>query len=174
MGKHFRSFAEEVKKNRALFVMAAPAVVLVLILMYLPMSGLVLAFKNYRYDLGVFGSEWNGVENFRYLFESGTGWLITRNTILYNLLNLITAQAMAVIIAIFITEINQKIFKKVTQSVILLPYFISWVVVGVFVFNIFNYETGILNNVLKSLGIDPVNMYSIPGAWPWIICAFNA
>ena len=174
MGKHFRSFAAEVKKNRALFVMAAPAVILVLVLMYLPMSGLILAFKNYRYDLGVFGSEWNGFENFRYLFESGTGWLITRNTILYNLLNLVTSQALAVIIAIFITEINQKIFKKITQSIILLPYFISWVVVGVFVFNIFNYETGLLNGILKSFGADPVNMYSMPGAWPWIICAFNA
>lgn len=154
--------------------MAAPAVILVLVFMYLPMSGLVLAFKNYRYDLGVFGSEWNGFENFRYLFESGTGWVITRNTILYNLLNLVTSQALAVIIAVFITEINQKVFKKITQSVILLPYFISWVVVGVFVYNIFNYETGILNGIIKSLGGEAINMYGIEGAWPWIICGFNA
>lgn len=174
MGKHFRSFADEVKKNKALFVMAAPAVILVLVFMYLPMSGLVLAFKNYRYDLGVFGSDWNGFENFRYLFESGTGWAITRNTILYNLLNLVTSQALAVMIAVFITEINQKVFKKITQSVILLPYFISWVVVGVFVYNIFNYETGILNGIIQSLGGEAVNMYGIKGAWPWIICGFNA
>ena len=79
---------------------------------YLPMSGLVLAFKNYRYDLGVFGSEWNGFANFEYLFSSGTGWLITRNTVVYNLLNLVTSQLLAVLIAIFISEINKKIFKK--------------------------------------------------------------
>ena len=174
MGKHFRNFADEVRKNRMLFLMAAPAVILVFVFMYLPMSGLVLAFKDYRYDMGVFGSAWNGVENFRYLFESGTGWVITRNTILYNLLNLFTSQALAVVIAVFITEINKKIFKKVTQSVILLPYFISWVVVGVFVYNIFNYENGLLNGLLNSFGMDPINMYGVPGAWPWIICLFNA
>ena len=96
MGKHVKSFVTEVKKNRALFVMAMPAFLLVLIMQYLPMSGLVLAFKNYRYDLGVFGSEWNGFANFEYLFSSGTGWLITKNTVVYNLLNLVTSQLIAV------------------------------------------------------------------------------
>ena len=169
-----KSFAAEVKKNRALFVMILPAVLLVLILQYLPMSGLVLAFKNYRYDLGVFGSDWNGFTNFRFLFASGTGWLITRNTILYNLLNLVTSQGLAIIIAIFITEMSGKIFKKFTQSVIFLPYFISWIIVGVFVYNIFNYETGLMNSVLKAFGADPVNVYAMPGVWPFIICIFNS
>ncbi len=164
----------DIRKNPALWSMALPAIILVLVLMYLPMSGLVLAFKNYRYNLGVFGSEWNGLENFRFLFASGTGWRITRNTFLYNLLNLVTSQAIAVIVAIFISEINQRIFKKVTQSIILLPYFISWVVVGVFVFNIFNYETGFLNTIIKAFGGEPVNVYSMPGVWPFIICLFNA
>ena len=169
-----KAFMEEVKKNKALFVMAAPAVLLVLVMQYLPMSGLVLAFKNYRYAMGVFGSDWNGLANFSYLFSSGTGWLITRNTILYNLLNLITSQMLAVLIAIFITEMNGKIFKKVSQSVIFLPYFISWVIVGVFVYNIFNYETGLMNGLLTSVGFEAVNMYDKPGAWPAIICIFNS
>ncbi|MCC8103760.1 MAG: ABC transporter permease subunit [Clostridiales bacterium] len=169
-----KGFVKEFKKNKALFAMLAPAVVFVFIMQYLPMSGLVLAFKNYRYDLGVFGSEWNGFQNFRFLFASGTGWLITRNTILYNLLNLVTSQALAVIIAIFITELNGKYFKKFTQSVIFLPYFISWIIVGVFVYNIFNYETGLMNTILGYFGVDPVNVYSMPGVWPIIICCFNA
>ena len=164
----------EFKKNKALFAMILPAVLLVFIMQYLPMSGLVLAFKAYRYDRGVFGSAWNGLNNFRYLFASGTGWLITRNTILYNLLNLITSQLLAVIIAIFICEINNRIFKRVTQTVILLPYFISWVVVGVFVYSIFNYETGLINGIREALGQDPVNFYRMPGAWPIIICCFNS
>ena len=164
----------EFKKNKALFAMILPAVLLVFIMQYLPMSGLVLAFKAYRYDRGVFGSAWNGLNNFRYLFASGTGWLITSNTILYNLLNLITSQLLAVIIAIFICEINNRIFKRVTQTVILLPYFISWVVVGVFVYSIFNYETGLINGVRNALGQDPVNFYRMPGAWPIIICCFNS
>ena len=164
----------EFRKNKALFVMILPAFLLVLIMQYLPMSGMVLAFKAYRYDRGVFGSDWNGIANFRYLFASGTGWLITRNTILYNLLNLITSQLLAVIIAIFICEINNMIFKKVTQTVILLPYFISWVVVGVFVYSIFNYETGLINSMITSGGGEPVNFYSWPGIWPVIICCFNS
>lgn len=172
MKKH--GFFYELKKNRALFLMAFPAMALVLIMSYLPMSGLVVAFKNYRFDLGVFGSDWCGFENFRYLFISGTGWNITRNTIVYNLINLITSQGLAILVAIIISELNGRVFKRVTQSVIFLPYFISWVIVGTFVFNIFNYESGVLNNVRASLGMEPVNVYSMPGVWPWIVCAFNA
>ncbi len=169
-----QGLGHELKKNKALFAMILPAVLLVFIMQYVPMSGLVLAFKAYRYDRGVFGSAWNGLNNFRYLFASGTGWLITRNTILYNLLNLFTSQLLAVIIAIFITEINARIFKRVTQTVILLPYFISWVVVGVFVYSIFNYETGLINGIRNALGQEPVNFYGMPGAWPIIICLFNS
>jgi putative aldouronate transport system permease protein len=173
MGK-FSGIAREFNRNRALCVMALPAMLLVFTMAYIPMAGLVLAFKNYRYDLGVFGSAWSGFENFRYLFTSGTGFLITRNTILYNLINLITSQALAVIIAVCITEIPGSKYKKFCQSVIFLPYFISWVIVGSFVFNIFNYETGVVNNILKILGQEPVNVYSKPMLWPFIICAFNS
>jgi putative aldouronate transport system permease protein len=174
MTKYINNFAQEFKKNRALFLMIAPMVILVFVLLYLPMSGLVLAFKNYKFNLGVFRSEWNGLENFRYLFSSGTGWLITKNTILYNILNLITSQVLAIIIAIGISEMRGRYFKKISQSVIFLPYFISWVIVGTFVFSLFNYETGLINGILKGLGYDAVNFYSMPGAWPFIICLFNA
>lgn len=169
-----QGFIHEVKKNWPLFLMAAPMMILVFILSYLPMSGLVLAFKNYRFDLGIFGSEWNGLENFRYLFQSGAGWNITKNTILYNLLNLITSQFLSIIIAIVISEMAGRVYKKFTQSVIFLPYFISWVVVGTFVFNIFNYETGVLNNIRLAMGMDKINVYSMPGIWPVIICIFNS
>jgi putative aldouronate transport system permease protein len=174
MHVHKNGLLDEFSKNRVLFFMIAPAVVLVFVLSYIPMTGLILAFKNYRYDRGIFGSAWNGVENFRYLFTSGTGMLITRNTFLYNLLNLITSQGMAIIIAIIISEMRGVMYKKFCQSVIFLPYFISWVIVGTFVFNIFNYETGVLNNLLKMMKAEPVNVYSMPAVWPFIICAFNS
>lgn len=145
MGKYFKNFGQELKKNHALFVMLLPATIFTIVFMYLPMSGLVLAFKNYRFDLGVFGSEWNGLENFRYLFASGTGWLITN-----------------------------VIFKKITQSIIFLPYFISWVIVGTFVFALFNYETGILNSIITALGGEKINLYEMPGVWKYIICCFNS
>ena len=172
--KNKEGFLYEFKKNKALFAMLIPATAIIIIFAYLPMSGLVLAFKNYRFDLGVFGSEWNGIENFRYLFSSGTGLLITKNTILYNLVNLITSQILAIAIAIFVSEINKKLFKKVSQSLIFLPYFISWVIVGTFVYAIFNYETGLLNNMITSAGGEAINVYSMPGIWPVIICCFNA
>lgn len=172
--KNKEGFLYEFKKNKALFAMLIPATAIIIIFAYLPMSGLVLAFKNYRFDLGVFGSEWNGIENFRYLFSSGTGLLITKNTILYNLVNLITSQILAIVIAIFVSEINKKLFKKVSQSLIFLPYFISWVIVGTFVYAIFNYETGLLNNMITSAGGEAINVYSMPGIWPIIICCFNA
>ncbi|MDR1177052.1 MAG: ABC transporter permease subunit [Treponema sp.] len=166
----------EFSKNRALFFMAAPAMLLVLVLAYIPLAGFILAFKNYRFDLGIFGSHWHKplYENFRYLFQSGTGLLITRNTFLFNLLNLITSQILAVIVAVFITELPGKYYKRFCQSIIFLPYFISWVIVGTFVFNIFNYETGVLNSILKSIDANPVNLYSKPSVWPFIICAFNS
>lgn len=167
-------FLHEIKKNRVLFLMAIPSILLTLILSYLPMSGLVLAFKNYRYDRGIFGSAWNGFSNFRYLFASGDGWLITRNTILYNILNLGTCQLLAIIIAIIISELPGKIYKKFTQSVLFLPYFISWVIVGTFVYNLFNYETGVLNNTLRLMGMAEVNVYDMPGIWPAVICIFNS
>lgn len=167
-------FAQELGKNRALFLMILPAAVIVLVFSYLPMAGLVLAFKDYRFNLGIFGSKWNGFENFRFLFSSGTGWLITKNTIFYNLLNLITSQGLAILIAIILSEIKVIPYKKATQSVIFFPYFISWVIVGTFVYNIFNYETGLLNSILTGMGLDVVNVYSMPWVWPIIICVFNA
>ncbi|SDX99875.1 sugar ABC transporter permease [Paenibacillus sp. CF384] len=172
MNKH--GFLYELRKNRTLFLMALPAIALILLIAYIPMAGIILAFKDYRFNLGVFGSPWNGFENFKYFFTSGTGLLVTRNTILYNMLNLVTSQLFAIMIAIFINEMRGRYFKKISQSIIFLPFFISWTIVGVFVFNIFNYETGTLNTVLKALNLDPVNLYSMPYVWVLIICFFNS
>lgn len=174
MKTKLREVGRELHKNRTLFLMILPAVIIVFIFSYMPMSGLVLAFKDYRYNKGIFGSDWNGFENFRFLFASGTGWLITKNTVLYNLINLITSQGLAIIVAIFLSEMKAAKYKKLTQSIIFFPYFISWVIVGTFVYNIFNFETGLMNSLLSALGLDPVNVYSNPGVWPIIICVFNS
>ena len=164
----------ELSRNRLLFAMLVPALLLITIFSYFPMSGLLLAFKDYRYNLGIFGSEWNRLENFKFFFISGTGLSVTKNTILYNLINLSTSQILAVIVAIIITEIRGRYFKKITQSLIFLPYFVSWVLVGTLVYNLFNYETGMVNSVMKSLSLDPVNLYAMPGIWIWIIVFFNS
>lgn len=157
-----------------MFLMVMPAIVLVVLLGYIPMSGIILAFKDYKYNLGIFSSPWSGFDNFRFFFISGTGFLVTKNTILYNLMNLFTSQSLAIIVAIVLSEMRGKYFKKVSQSIIFLPYFISWIIVGVFVFNIFNFETGTLNTILKSLNFEPLNLYSMPSAWIIIIVFFNS
>jgi putative aldouronate transport system permease protein len=174
MGVRKNEFIHELGKNKSLFIMAAPAILLVTLLSYIPMSGLLLAFKNYRYDRGIFGSAWNGLENFRYLFISGAGLRITVNTVLYNLLNLVTSQSLGIILAVAITEMRHKFYKKTCQSIIFLPYFISWVIIGTLAYSILNYETGFLNALIRLFGGEAINVYATPSAWPFIISSFNA
>ena len=163
----------ELKKNHAAYLLLAPALLLVLTLSYLPMSGIVLAFKSFKYNLGIFGSPWIGFENFRFFFMTGTGWNVTLNTITYNLVNLITLQTTSVILAIFISESRNVAFKKITQSMTFLPYFISWVVVGMLAYNIFNFESGIMNTMLKANGMKPYNIYADTGVWRFVIPFVN-
>lgn len=170
-------FIHEIKEKRTLYLMALPAIIIVFMMSYVPMAGIVLAFKNYRYDMGIFGSDWAsnfGFGNFRYFFLSGTGWQVTKNTVLYNLLNLFTSQAIAICIALLLSEISGKVYKKISQSVIFLPYFISWVIVGAFIYNIFDFDKGELNTLLKAINLQPINMYSLPWAWVIVICVFNS
>jgi putative aldouronate transport system permease protein len=173
-------FGRSFTQNGQLHAMVAPAVIFVFIMAYIPMAGIVLAFKNFRYDLGIFASPWNGFENFRFLFVSGIGWRITRNTIIFNLINIISGHFLAILLAIAIAEFPggkssvKGVYKRFCQSVSFLPHFISWVLVGVFAYNIFSYDIGVLNNLLKTLGLEPVNIYQIPRAWYFIIPVFHA
>ncbi len=170
-------FRHEMRKNRILYLMLLPAILLVVMMNYIPMSGLIVAFKNFQYNLGIFGSDWaknHGFDNFRFLFLSGKGWSITFNTAFYNLANLLSSQLLGLLLAIAITEMTGRVFKRVTQSLIFLPYFISWIIVGSFSYNFFNYEIGSLNNLIKATGGDPINLYLMPNAWIWVIMAFNS
>jgi putative aldouronate transport system permease protein len=166
-------------QNGQLHAMIAPAVIFVFVMAYIPMAGIILAFKNFRYDLGIFGSPWNGFDNFRFLVVSGIGWRITRNTIIFNLINIAAGHSFAILLALAIAEFPSaehsagKAYKKFCQSVSFLPHFISWVLVGVFAYNIFSYDIGVLNNLLKTLGFEPVNIYQIPKAWYFIIPIFH-
>jgi len=168
-----KDISTEVRKNYALFLLLAPALILVLVLSYMPLAGLWVAFTRFRPVDGIFGSPFVGLDNFRFLFMTGTGLNITINTITYNISNLILLQTSAVIIAIFITEARNGYFKKIMQTSIFMPHFISWVVVGMLVFNIFNYEFGALNTILKHFGIEPVNIYGNPPIWRILIPIFN-
>ena len=175
MNKHsgFGGVVHEFKKNWPLWLMALPAIVLVFVLAYMPMSGLILAFKNYRYDMGIFGSPWCGMDNFEFLFMGGTGWQITKNTILYNILNLFTSQFLSIFVAIVITEMTGIVYKKIVQSVIFLPYFISWVIVSYMLQGILGTDTGLLNNLIVAGGGTRINFYSTPSYWYPILLILN-
>ena len=166
--------AEDIKKNRTLVIMLLPAFIYFITFAYLPMTGIVLAFKNYSYKGGIYLSPWAGLENFRFLFISGTAFRITKNTILYNLVFLLVNNFLQISVAIVIAETAGKYFKKIAQSIMLLPYFISWVVVGAFVYNIFNYEYGTLNGILESLHMQPIDVYGTPSVWKYILVSFSA
>lgn len=161
-------------RNLALWVMIAPTILYFFVFSYLPMSGAVLAFKQYNYIDGVFRSPWNGIKNFRFLFSGGKILHVALNTLTYNTMFILVNQSLQIIMAVFLTEISSKYFRKVTQSAAFLPYFISWVIVGGFIYNLFNYEYGAVNTFLKGLGKEPIDMYTNIGAWKYVLVGVNA
>lgn len=167
-------FIDELQKNKIKFIMIMPAVIYFFIMCYWPMAGIVLAFKRYTYSGGIFGSPWIGFENFKFFFLSGQAFNVTKNTILYNIAFILINNTLQITCAIILSQLTGKYFKKITQSIMFLPYFISWVVVGAFVYNLFNYEFGVINTFLKSMGILPIDVYSNASVWKYILVATSA
>lgn len=167
-------FVRDLMRYRTLLLMLLPSVFFVLLFSYTPMFGLVLAFKEYTYGKGILGSEWAGIDNFRFLFISGDAWNITRNTVLYNAAFIAVNLVLQVGIAIMLSEIRSRWFKKLSQSLLFLPYFISWVIVGTIAYNMLNFEHGTVNTLLLSLGLEPISFYTSTGVWPFLLIAFNA
>ena len=168
---HRQGFLKRVYTNRLLLLMLLPSVLYVVIFHYIPMGGVLLAFKNYNFSKGFFGSPWCGFSNFRFLFISDKIWPLTRNTLLYNFAFIIAGMIMEVSFAIFINEIICRWFKKAFQSFMFLPYFISWVVVAVEE-AVFGYDYGIINQLLVSLGIEKINIY-VNAVWPFLLVLFR-
>lgn len=158
-------FFHEIIKNKVLYIMFLPVALYYIAFAYIPMAGIVVAFKDFNYRQGIFFSPWNGVDNFRYFFVSGKAWQVTVNTVIYNVLFLALYTIFSIAVAVMISELSGKLFKKISQSFMFLPYFISWVVVAAFMYNFFNYDYGLINNFLRSMGNDPINIYSDPKYW---------
>ncbi len=155
--------------NKTLLLMCSPAIVFFLIFAYLPMPGLYIAFVKYNYSDGIFNSAFVGWDNFRFLVMSGDLWKLTFNTVAYNLAFILIGNALQILVAVLLNELRQKWFKKLSQTLMFLPYFISAVLIGLIAYNFLNYDYGILNGLLESMGIDPVKTYSNPHIWPFII-----
>lgn len=163
------------KKTLAVYLLLLPALVYFLFNNYLPMAGIVIAFKNINYRVGIFKSPWCGFENFKFLFTSGNAWMITRNTILYNVAFIVIGTVLAIAVAILLNEVRNKIASKTYQTLILLPYLMSMVVVSYLVYAFLAGETGYINkSILPFFGVDkPVNFYQESKYWPFILIFVN-
>ncbi len=163
------TFIQKVVKYRILLLMCLPAIVFFFLFNYVPLPGIYVAFVKYNYRDGIFGSKFVGLQNFEFLASSGKLLSLTKNTILYNIAFILLGNFLAVFVAILLNEMRSKWFKKVSQTLMFLPYFISQVLVGILVFNLLNYDTGFVNGILTRLGMERWQPYSDPSVWPVLL-----
>lgn len=170
------SFGQKLWRNRTLVLMCIPAIIFFIAFCYAPMPGIYVAFVKYNYRKGIFGSNFIGLKNFEFLATSGKLGMLTRNTILYNIAFILLGNFFAVFVAVLLNEIQNKWFKKVSQTMMFLPYFISQVLIGLLVYNLLNYDTGFVNSVLKAMGTPEEKLfspYSDPTVWPVLLVAIH-
>ncbi|WP_284645743.1 ABC transporter permease [Paenibacillus silviterrae] len=158
----------QLNQNREILGLFFPGFLYILIFSYLPMFGVILAFKRYRYDQGILGSEWVGFENFTFFFVSEDAWRITRNTVLYEIGYIFLTMAFALLFAILLNEIGRRT-SKIYQTALFIPYFLSWVVVSYISYAFLDQQTGYLNTILHWFGMEPHNWYLEKEPWPIIL-----
>ena len=162
----FNKVKKEISQNGILYIFSLPGLIFLLMFSYIPMAGLVMVFKDYNYKDGIFGSPWVGFKNFEYFFYSANKALrATYNTVLLNILFITLGTIVAVAIAVMLNETKNKAFRNLSQSVIFFPYFISWAVMGAILNTVFNEQHGLINNILNSFGLHPVEWYSNATYW---------
>jgi putative aldouronate transport system permease protein len=165
-----KSFGKQLKKYLPFYIMALPACIYFFINNYMPMGGLILAFEKYTVSGGIFGSEKVGLDNFKFLFRSSDAWLMTRNTILYNLFFIILGTMLSILVAYFLHELKSEMSRKVYQTVILFPGLLSIIIISYLVNAILAGDTGFINmHILAPLGLKTISFYSEQKWWPFIL-----
>lgn len=173
--KKKKIYFSDFRKHKTYYFMLIPMVVFFILFAYLPMPGLYFAFVDFDF-VKVLGSPFVGFKNFEFLFHGGMHsiiWRLTKNTILYNIAFITLGNAAQITVAVTLKEIKNKYFVKTSQTLMFMPYFVSMVIVGVIVYNLFNYKYGVINNFLTTLGVSKYDFYQNPGAWPIIIVLVN-
>ncbi|WP_430085571.1 ABC transporter permease [Paenibacillus ferrarius] len=167
-------FFRNVRKDKALLLLLLPGVLYLILNNYLPMFGVMIAFKHIDYSKGIFGSEWVGFANFEFLFKTKDAWIITRNTVLYNAVFILLNLAVAVAFAIALNELRARLAARFYQSVMFLPHFLSMIVVSYLGYSLLNSEYGFINKtLLEPLGFPAVSWYSEAKLWPFILPLVN-
>ncbi|MDM0985707.1 ABC transporter permease subunit [Clostridium perfringens] len=161
------------RNNKELLLLTIPGAIWFLVFAYLPMFGVIVAFKRWRIHGGFFeslmNSKWVGFDKFKFLFQSSDAWLITKNTVLYNIVFIILGIVLPVTLAILLNELLNKKLAKFYQSSMFLPYFLSWVVVSYCLYAFLSPEKGYVNGILQSMGGKGISWYTEPKYWPFII-----
>lgn len=168
LGKR-KNVARVLKRYWPMYVMAFPGMLYLIINNYIPMGGVVLAFKDYNVRQGIWESPWSGLSNFQYLFRTQDAFIITRNTVLYNLCFIVIGTILAVFISVLLNEISGRFCSRLYQTTILLPYLISIVVVSYIVYAFLSMDTGLVNKMLERIGRDGILWYNEAKYWPFIL-----
>ena len=168
------------KKTLMLLSMVAPGAIWLLLLRYLPMGGIILAFKNYKiypkdptFLNNLIHSKWVGLDNFKFLFTTGDSWVMIRNTLAYNIVFIILGMIIPVAFAIMMSELSKKFVAKTYQTLMFFPYFLSWVVVSYFLNAFIDAQYGLIPMAQRAAGETAVAWYPTPGPWPYIIVFAN-
>ena len=174
------SWFEKNKITLVLLTMVAPVAIWLLLLRYLPMGGIVLAFKNYKVNprnpsfiSNLINSKWVGFKNFEFLFKTDSAWVMIRNTLAYNIVFIILGVIIPVAFAIMMNEITRKFFKKAYQTMMFFPYFLSWVVVSYFLNAFLDAQYGMIPAMQEAAGHARTSWYTTPGPWPFILTFAN-
>lgn len=164
------SMYRRILKQWPLYLMMVPGLAYLLINNYMPLAGLQLAFKKFKYALGIWKSDFNNFKNFTYLFKSSDAWIIIRNTVGYNLVFILLGTVVAIFVAILLNMVRIKRMQKFYQTVILIPHLISYVIVSYIVYAFLGQDNGMINNsLLKALGMEPIAWYTEAAYWPYIL-----
>lgn len=162
------------KANKEILYLSIPGAIWFIVFSYLPMPGVLLAFKRFTLSDGGFiksflQSDWVGFDNFKFLFASGDMWKVFRNTVGYNIVFIILGIVLPIIVALMLNELRSKRLAKVYQSSMFLPYFLSWVVVSYCLYAFLNPERGLINSTLANMGKEGVSWYSHKAWWPFLL-----
>lgn len=168
---HEHGLLTELRRNWVLFVMLIPTFIYFLINNYLPMVGVYFAFTSFNFRDGLWASPFIGWKNFDFLFR-GDLFRLVKNTVLYNVVFILVGNVMQIIFAIFVSQVMVKWYKKTTQTLMFMPYFVSYVILKVLVYNLFEYDFGLVNGIITSLGGSRIDFYNNAGYWPFLITVF--
>lgn len=159
------------KRNRVLYLMLIPGLILTFIYCYIPMAGIIIAFQNFIPAKGLFGDqEWVGFSNFSYIFQLHEMWRAVRNTLFISIGKIVLSLVVPLIVSLMLNEVRHLVFKRAVQTIIFLPYFISWVLLSI-IFRDMLSSTGFFNTIITSLGGEPVFFLGDNKVFPWMLIA---